>query len=137
MKEIELLHKNLSNACPEIHNIRLNVLMATVTSTITGQQLTVTGPGRNLKAYSKIHTRHDIKREVMKLATDQPRSLGSVLFSKQIRFSCEGVLKRKERTKRKNAGGTHKDGKSLYFSFPRSRVGMHTGVKQWGEETTK
>ena len=62
MKVIKLLHKNLSPACPEIHNIRLSALMSAVTSTITGQQLTVTGLGRNLKSHSKTHTKHDIKR---------------------------------------------------------------------------
>jgi len=61
MKATKLLHKNLSRACPEIHNIRLAALMAAVTSTIKGQQLTATGLGRNLKSYSNTDTKHDIK----------------------------------------------------------------------------
>ena len=36
--------------------------MAAVTSTINGQQLTVTGLGRNLKSHSNTDTKHDIKR---------------------------------------------------------------------------
>ncbi len=62
MKAIELLHKNLSTACSDIHKIRLKSLIAAVTSTITGQELTVTALGRNLKEHSKTHTKHDIKR---------------------------------------------------------------------------
>jgi len=62
MKVIELLHRKLSAACADVHAIRLDALMAGVTSTITGQQLTVTALGRNLKAYSKTDTKHDIKR---------------------------------------------------------------------------
>ena len=62
MKVVELLHKNLSNACPQIHNIRLTALISAVTSAISGQQLTVTGLGRNLKSNSKTDTKHDIKR---------------------------------------------------------------------------
>jgi DDE family transposase len=62
MKATKLLHKNLSSACPEIHNIRLIALIAAVTSTIKGQQLTVTGLGRNLKSHSNTDTKHDIKR---------------------------------------------------------------------------
>ena len=62
MKVIELLHRKLSVACPDVHAIRLDALMAAVTSTITGHQLTVTALGRNLKAYSKTDTKHDIKR---------------------------------------------------------------------------
>lgn len=62
MKAIKLLHKNLSSACPKIHDIRLKALMAAVLSTIKGQQLTVTGLGRNLKSHSNTVTKHDIKR---------------------------------------------------------------------------
>jgi hypothetical protein len=62
MKESRLLHKSLANACPEIHKVRLTALMAAVTSTIKGQQLSVTGLGRNLKSHSNTDTKHDIKR---------------------------------------------------------------------------
>lgn len=62
MKAIELLHRKLSAACPAMHDIRLKALMAGVASTITGQQLTVTALGRNLKSHSNTHTKHDIKR---------------------------------------------------------------------------
>ena len=62
MKAIELLNKNISTAVPELHKVRLSALMAAVTSTVTGQQLTVTGLGRNLKSESKTDTKHDIKR---------------------------------------------------------------------------
>jgi hypothetical protein len=259
MKAIKLLHKNLSTACPEIHSVRLKALMSAVTSTITGQQLTVTGLGRNLKSHSKTHTKHDIKRmdrlignqhlqlerqdiyqylitqligqqkhpvliadwspipgneifqlhrisipmggrtltlyeecfkekqlnntqihntfldeleallpkdcqpiilsdaiyktpwfktieskgwywigrvrgnvqisldgdnfqgctEILKLATNEPKSLGTVLFSKKTRFACSGVLfhgKEKGKHKKKKRGGQSKDGKSIYYS---------------------
>lgn len=259
MKAIELLHKNLSNACPEIHDIRLIALMAAVTSTIKGQQLTVTGLGRNLKSDSKTDTKHDIKRmdriignqhlhaerkdiyrhllrrligqqkhpiliadwspipgneifqlhrmsipmggrtltvyeecfeekklnntqthntfldeleellpegcqpiilsdaiyktqwfetieskgwywvgrvrgnvqlsldgetfkgctEIMKQATNKPKGLGALLYSKKTRFSCQGVLfhgKKKGKHQKKKRGGISKDGKSLYYS---------------------
>jgi Transposase DDE domain len=62
MKAIELLHRKLSVACPDVHANRLEALMASVTSTITGHQLTVTALGRNLKTHSKTDTKHDIKR---------------------------------------------------------------------------
>jgi len=62
MKEIKLLHKRISTACPKIHDVRLNALAAAVTSSITGRQVTVTGLGRNLKSYSSTDTKHDIKR---------------------------------------------------------------------------
>ncbi len=62
MKAVELLHENLSIACPSIHSVRLSTLMAAVTSTVKGQQLTVTGLGRNLKSDSQTDTKHDIKR---------------------------------------------------------------------------
>ena len=62
MKASKLLHKKLSTACPDMHDMRLNALMAGVTSSLTEHQLTVTGLGRNLKSYSKTHTKHDIKR---------------------------------------------------------------------------
>ena len=62
MKEIKLLHKRISIACPEIHDVRLNALVAAVTSSITGRQVTVTGLGRNLKSHSSTDTKHDIKR---------------------------------------------------------------------------
>ena len=70
MKASELLHKNLSAACPEIHKVRLSSLIAAVNSTLsgqqvnrsTGQQVTVTGLGRNLREHSVTHTKHDIKR---------------------------------------------------------------------------
>jgi len=62
MKAIELLHEKLSTACPDMHDMRLKALIAGVTSALTEHQLTVTGLGRNLKSYSKTHTKHDIKR---------------------------------------------------------------------------
>ena len=62
MKATKLLHKNLSAALPEIHAVRLQALMAGVTSALTEHQVTVTGLGRNLKSYSKTFTKHDIKR---------------------------------------------------------------------------
>lgn len=62
MKAIKLLHKNLTTACPFIHEVRLKALMAGVTSALTEQQVTVTGLGRNLKSHSKTQTKHDIKR---------------------------------------------------------------------------
>jgi len=62
MKAIKLLHKNLLSACPDIHEVRLKALMAGVTSALTEHQVTVTGLGRNLGAYSKTYTKHDIKR---------------------------------------------------------------------------
>ena len=62
MKAIKLLHKNLAAACPDMHDVRLKALMAGVTSAITEHQVTVTGLGRNLKAYSRTQTKHDIKR---------------------------------------------------------------------------
>jgi len=62
MKATQLLHKNLSNACPKIHDVRLTALIAAVNSAITKQQITVTALGRNLKSYSKTDTKHDIKR---------------------------------------------------------------------------
>ncbi len=62
MKASELLHKKLSTACPDMHDMKLNTLIAGVTSALTEHQLTVTGLGRNLKSYSKTHTKHDIKR---------------------------------------------------------------------------
>ncbi len=45
-----------------MHDIRLKALIAGVTSAPTEHQVTVTGLGRNLKSYSKTHTKHDIKR---------------------------------------------------------------------------
>lgn len=62
MKATQLLHKNLSNACPDIHSVRLSALFAAVNSAITKQQVTVTALGRNLRSYSKTDTKHDIKR---------------------------------------------------------------------------
>ena len=62
MKASKLLHKNIKTACPEMHKIRLQALMAGVNSALTEQQVTVTGLGRNLKSYSKTSTKHDIKR---------------------------------------------------------------------------
>lgn len=62
MKAIKLLHKNLSTACPDIHEMRLKALMAGVSSALTEHQVTVTGLGRNLKSFSKTKTKHDIKR---------------------------------------------------------------------------
>ena len=62
MKEIKLLHKRISTACPKIHDVRLNALAAAVTSSLTGRQVTVTGLGRDLKSYSSTDTKHDIKR---------------------------------------------------------------------------
>ncbi len=62
MKASKLLHKKLSTACPDMHDMRLKALIAGVTSALTEHQLTVTGLGRNLKSYSKTHTKHDIKR---------------------------------------------------------------------------
>ncbi|MCU7960412.1 MAG: IS4 family transposase [gamma proteobacterium symbiont of Bathyaustriella thionipta] len=62
MKAIKLLHKNLSTACPDMHEMRLKALMAGVSSALTEHQVTVTGLGRNLKSYSKTKTKHDIKR---------------------------------------------------------------------------
>ena len=62
MKASKLLHKKLSTACPYMHDMRLKALIAGVTSALTEHQLTVTGLGRNLKSYSKTHTKHDIKR---------------------------------------------------------------------------
>ena len=62
MKAVKLLHKKLSMACPDMHEIRLKALIAGVTSATTEHQVTVTGLGRNLKSFSKIHTKHDIKR---------------------------------------------------------------------------
>lgn len=62
MKAVKLLHKSMRNACPDIHKIRLQALMAGVNSAITEQQVTVTGLGRNLKSHSKTTTKHDIKR---------------------------------------------------------------------------
>lgn len=62
MKASQLLHKNLSTACPDIHNVRLTAVIAAVNSAITHHQVTVTGLGRNLKSYSKTSTKHDIKR---------------------------------------------------------------------------
>lgn len=259
MKEVKLLHKSLSTACPNIHAVRLNALTAAVASSISGQQVTVTWLGRNLKTYSNTDTKHDIKRmdrlignehlhderkgiyqylarlligqqkhpvlivdwspipgnelfqlhrisipmggrtltiyeecfeekqlnntqvhndfldevedllpegcqpiilsdaiyktpwfeaiekknwywvgrvrgnvqvsldgktfkgctEVMKLATNKPQELGTVLYSKTTRFSCQGVLyhgKEKGTHKKKKRGGNSKDGKSLYYA---------------------
>ncbi|VAX09721.1 hypothetical protein MNBD_GAMMA25-1238 [hydrothermal vent metagenome] len=62
MKAIKLLHKKLSAACPDMHDMRLKALLAGVTSASTEHQVTVTGLGRNLKSCSKTHTKHDIKR---------------------------------------------------------------------------
>ncbi len=55
MKAVKLLHKSLSSACPDMHNIRLNALIAGVTSASMEHQVTVTGLGRNLK-HTKTHT---------------------------------------------------------------------------------
>ena len=60
MKAIKFLHKNLTTACPFIHDVRLTALMAGVTSALTEQQVTVTALGRNLKSHSKTKTKHDI-----------------------------------------------------------------------------
>ncbi len=62
MKAVKLLHEKLSMACPDMHEIRLKALIAGVTSASTEYQVTVTGLGRNLKSFSKTHTKHDIKR---------------------------------------------------------------------------
>lgn len=62
MKAIKLLHKNLSTACPDMHKMRLEALIAGVTSGLTEHQVTVTALGRNLKSHSKTTTKHDIKR---------------------------------------------------------------------------
>lgn len=62
MKATKLLHKNLSTACPDMHKMRLKALIASVTSSLTEHQVTVTGLGRNLKSHSKTTTKHDIKR---------------------------------------------------------------------------
>jgi len=62
MKVSKLLHKKLKTACPKIHAVRLDALMAGVNSAMAQQQVTVTGLGRNLKSYSKTSTKHDIKR---------------------------------------------------------------------------
>jgi len=62
MKAIELLHKRLTTACPDIHKVRLTALMSGVTSALTENQVTVTGLGRNLKSHSKTSQKHDIKR---------------------------------------------------------------------------
>lgn len=62
MKAIKLLHKNLSSACPDMHEARLKALMAGVSSALTEHQVTVTGLGRNLKTDSQTTTKHDIKR---------------------------------------------------------------------------
>jgi len=56
--------------------------------------------------------------EVIKLAT-KPEGLGTVLYSKRTRFSCQGILyhgKKKGTHKKKKRGGTSKDGKSLYYA---------------------
>lgn len=62
MKATKLLHKSLSTACPDMHKMRLEALIAGVTSGLTEHQVTVTGLGRNLKSHSKTTTKHDIKR---------------------------------------------------------------------------
>ncbi len=62
MKATKLLHSSLSTACPDMHKIRLETLIAEVTSGLTEHQVTVAGLGRNLKSHSKTTTKHGIKR---------------------------------------------------------------------------
>ncbi len=56
---------------------------------------------------------------IMKQATAQPKSIGTVLFSKATQFPCAGVLfhgAEKGRHQKKKRGGNSKGGKSLYYS---------------------
>lgn len=61
MKIIELLHKNLSVACPDMYKTRLKALMARVNSALSEHQVTVTRLGRNFRAHFKTKIKHDIK----------------------------------------------------------------------------
>lgn len=62
MKVIESLQKNIAQAYPEIHTVRLNTLFDFVESGLKEQRISVTYLGRGLKGLSKTSTKHDIKR---------------------------------------------------------------------------
>ena len=62
MKVIDSLQKNIAEAYPKIHAVRLNTVFTFVQSGLKDQRVTVTYLGRGLKNQSVTSKKHDIKR---------------------------------------------------------------------------
>lgn len=60
MHALQVLQKTLIIACPQMHKTRREAVKAAVLSVITGQELSVTGIGRNMQSSAK--EKHCIKR---------------------------------------------------------------------------
>jgi hypothetical protein len=60
MHALKVLHKKLKQACPDIHQKRLTILMLATQALLIGQRLSLTKLGRCL--HSKVRVKHNIKR---------------------------------------------------------------------------
>lgn len=60
MQAKQVLHKIMTNTCPNMHKMRRNALEENVLAALTGQRLTVTDLGRSIK--SNTSHKHGIKR---------------------------------------------------------------------------
>ena len=60
MVALKVLHKKLQQACPFIHQARLNVLLVATHALLIGQRLSLTQLGRNV--LTAAHVKHNIKR---------------------------------------------------------------------------
>jgi len=60
MQAEQVLHKIITNTCPNMHKMRRHALEANVLAALTGQRLTVTDLGRSIK--SNTSHKHGIKR---------------------------------------------------------------------------
>ncbi len=87
MHALKVLHKNLKQACPDIHRKRLSILILATHALLVGQRLSLTQLGRRLR--SKASVKHCIKRIDRLLGNSHLHEERRDIYS----FICRELLK--------------------------------------------